>query len=32
MPQKGSTAELVTGSVDEMANGLLGKIKELGLL
>jgi len=32
MPEKGSTAELVTGSVDEMANSLLGKIKELGLL
>jgi electron transfer flavoprotein beta subunit len=32
MPQKGESAELVTGSVDEMAAGLLGKIKELGLL
>jgi len=32
MPQKGESAELVTGSVDEMANGLLSKIKELGLL
>jgi electron transfer flavoprotein beta subunit len=32
MPQKGESAELVTGSVDEMATGLLGKIKELGLL
>jgi electron transfer flavoprotein beta subunit len=32
MPEKSSTAELVTGSVDEMANSLLGKIKELGLL
>jgi electron transfer flavoprotein beta subunit len=32
MPEKNSTAELVTGSVDEMANSLLGKIKELGLL
>jgi len=32
VPTKGSTAELVTGSVDEMANALLGKIKELGLL
>jgi electron transfer flavoprotein beta subunit len=32
MPQKGESAELVTGSVDEMANGLLLKIKELGLL
>ncbi len=32
MPQKGASAELVTGSVDEMATGLLNKIKELGLL
>jgi electron transfer flavoprotein beta subunit len=32
MPQKGSAAELVTGSADEMAAGLLSKIKELGLL
>jgi electron transfer flavoprotein beta subunit len=32
MPQKGESAELVTGSVDEMATGLLSKIKELGLL
>ena len=32
MPQKGESAELVTGSVDEMAAGLLNKIKELGLL
>jgi electron transfer flavoprotein beta subunit len=32
MPQKGSIAELVTGSADEMAAGLLSKIKELGLL
>jgi electron transfer flavoprotein beta subunit len=32
MPQKGGSAELVTGSVDEMAAGLLSKIKELGLL
>ncbi len=32
MPQKGSVAELVTGSADEMAAGLLSKIKELGLL
>jgi len=32
MPQKGATAELVSGSVDEMAAGLLNKIKELGLL
>jgi hypothetical protein len=32
MPQKGKSAELVTGSADEMAAGLLNKIKELGLL
>jgi electron transfer flavoprotein beta subunit len=32
MPQKGSTAELVTGSADEMAASLVSKIKELGLL
>jgi len=32
MPQKGNSAELVTGSADEMAAGLLNKIKELGLL
>ena len=32
LPQKGDSAELVTGSVDEMATGLLSKIKELGLL
>jgi electron transfer flavoprotein beta subunit len=32
VPQKGESAELVTGSVDEMANGLASKIKELGLL
>ncbi len=32
MPQKSSSAELVTGSADEMAAGLLSKIKELGLL
>jgi electron transfer flavoprotein beta subunit len=31
-PPKGDTAELITGSTDEMAAGLLGKIKELGLL
>ncbi len=30
MPQKGESAELVTGSVDEMAAGLLGKIKGIG--
>jgi len=32
MPQKGESAELVTGSVDEMARALTNKIKELGLL
>ena len=32
VPQKGESAELVTGSVDEMATGLVSKIKELGLL
>ena len=32
VPPKGESAELVTGSVDEMATGLLSKIKELGLL
>jgi electron transfer flavoprotein beta subunit len=32
MPQRGASAELVSGSADEMAAGLLGKIKELGLL
>jgi electron transfer flavoprotein alpha/beta subunit len=32
MPEKGKSAELVTGTADEMAAGLLGKIKELGLL
>jgi electron transfer flavoprotein beta subunit len=32
MPQKGEIAELVTGSPDEMAAGLVSKIKELGLL
>ena len=31
-PPKGDTAELITGSTDEIAAGLLGKIKELGLL
>ena len=32
IPQKGSTAEMVTGSVGDMASRLAGKIKELGLL
>jgi electron transfer flavoprotein beta subunit len=31
-PIKGNSAELISGSTDEMAAGLLGKIKELGLL
>jgi electron transfer flavoprotein beta subunit len=31
-PPKGDSAELVSGSTEEMAAGLLGKIKELGLL
>ena len=31
-PPKGNTAELITGTNDEIAAGLLGKIKELGLL
>jgi electron transfer flavoprotein beta subunit len=31
-PMKGNSAELISGSTDEMAAGLLGKIKELGLL
>jgi electron transfer flavoprotein beta subunit len=32
VPQKGESAELVTGSADEMATGLVNKIKELGVL
>jgi len=32
VPQKGGSAELVTGSADEIAASLLSKIKELGLL
>jgi len=32
MPQKGSTAEMVTGSAGDMASSLVSKIKELGLL
>ena len=32
MPERGESAELVTGTVDEIAAGLVGKIKELGLL
>ncbi len=31
-PPKSATAEILTGSTDEIAAGLLGKIKELGLL
>ncbi len=31
-PQKGDTAEILEGSTDEVVAGLLGKIKELGLL
>jgi electron transfer flavoprotein beta subunit len=31
-PAKGDRAEMIEGSADEMAAGLLGKIKELGLL
>jgi electron transfer flavoprotein beta subunit len=31
-PPKGDKAEMISGSTDEMAAGLLGKIKELGLL
>ena len=31
-PPKSATAEILSGSTDEVASGLLGKIKELGLL
>ena len=31
-PAKGDTAEILSGSTDEVVDGLLGKIKELGLL
>jgi electron transfer flavoprotein beta subunit len=31
-PPKGDTAELLEGSTDEVVSGLVGKIKELGLL
>jgi electron transfer flavoprotein beta subunit len=31
-PPKGDTAEILSGSTDEVVNGLVGKIKELGLL
>jgi electron transfer flavoprotein beta subunit len=32
LPQKGDTAEILSGSTDEVVAGLVGKIKELGLL
>jgi electron transfer flavoprotein beta subunit len=32
VPPKGQSAEIIGGSTDEMAAGLLGKIRELGLL
>jgi electron transfer flavoprotein beta subunit len=31
-PPKGQGAEMLSGSVDEVVNKLVGKIKELGLL
>ncbi len=31
-PAKGDTAEILSGSTDEVVDSLLGKIKELGLL
>ncbi len=31
-PLKGDTAEILSGSTDEVVSGLMGKIKELGLL
>ena len=31
-PVKGDTAEILQGSNDEIVAGLMGKIKELGLL
>ena len=31
-PPKGDRAEILTGSTDEVVKGLVGKIKELGLL
>jgi hypothetical protein len=31
-PVKGEGAEILSGSNDEIVNGLVGKIKELGLL
>ena len=31
-PQKGDTAEILSGSTDDVVGGLVGKIKELGLL
>jgi electron transfer flavoprotein beta subunit len=32
LPVKGDTAEILSGSTDEIVTGLVGKIKELGLL
>ncbi|MGH0030483.1 MAG: electron transfer flavoprotein subunit beta/FixA family protein [Myxococcota bacterium] len=32
LPQKGDTADILSGSTDEVVAGLMGKIKELGLL
>jgi len=32
LPQKGDTAEILSGSTDEVVAGLVGKIKELGVL
>ncbi len=31
-PQKGDRAEILKGSTDDIVKGLVGKIKELGLL
>jgi len=31
-PPKGDSAEILSGSTDEIVSGLVGKIKELGLL
>ena len=32
LPPKSATAEILSGTTDEVVAGLLGKIKELGLL
>ena len=32
VPHKGDTAEMISGSTDEIVGTLMGKIKELGLL